>query len=278
MSVLTAEKSIKKSEIFTLIEGVPHKPYFEDPRRNIILFNEDCFNVLPHIPENSIDMIFADPPYFLSNGGFTCHAGKPVSVNKGEWDVSKGLEENYQFILKWLKECQRVLTPNGTIWVSGTSHIIYTVGFAMQNLDYKILNDIAWFKVNPPPNLSCRYFTHSTETILWAAKNKKSKHHFNYELMRKHNNNRQMLSLWSIRAPRPEEKIYGKHPTQKPLELLERIVLASTKPGDIVLDPFCGSGTTGIAAFREGRRFIGIELEEKYLVTALKRFQDEWQS
>jgi len=274
MPVITQEKVIRKKNIFHLFKNISQKPYFEDTKRNIALFKENCFDILPNLPENSIDMIFADPPYFLSNGGFTCHAGKMVSVNKGKWDESKGVEENYIFTQRWLRECQRILTPNGTIWVSGTSHIIYTVGSAMQSLGYKILNDIAWFKVNPPPNLSCRYFTHSTETILWAAKNKNSRHYFNYELMRKMNNNKQMLSLWSIKAPGPLEKVYGKHPTQKPLELLNRIVLASTRPGDVVLDPFSGSSTTGIAAFREGRKFLGIELEEEYLKVSLKRLKD----
>lgn len=274
MPILTHEKIVGRKDIFELLRDLP-KPYFEDRKSKIILYKENCFDILPKIPENSIDMIFADPPYFLSNGGFTCHAGKKVSVNKGRWDVSKGLEENYIFTQRWLRECQRVLTSNGTIWVSGTSHIIYTVGSAMQSLGYKILNDISWFKVNPPPNLSCRYFTHSTETILWAAKNKDSRHYFNYDLMRKMNNNKQMLSLWSIKAPGPLEKVYGKHPTQKPLELLDRIVLASTRPGDIVLDPFSGSGTTGIASLKEGRQFIGIELEEEYLKVSIKRIKDE---
>lgn len=277
MPTVTHEKSVHTG-VFDLVKNIPHEPYFEDKKHNIILFNENCFNILPNIPENSVDVIFADPPYFLSNGGFTCHAGRKVSVNKGKWDVSKGKEETYLFTLRWLRECQRILKPNGTIWVSGTSHIIYAVGYAMQDLGYKILNDIAWFKVNPPPNLSCRYFTHSTETILWAAKNKDSRHCFNYDLMKSLNNNKQMLSLWSIKAPGPEEKKYGKHPTQKPLELLTRIVLASTKKGDIVLDPFSGSSTTGIVAFKEGRQFMGIELEEEYLKTSLKRFNDEFHS
>ena len=275
MPIITQEKVIRKKNIFNLFKNISQKPYFEDTKRNIVLFKANCFDILPNLPENSIDMIFADPPYFLSNGGFTCHAGKMVSVNKGKWDESKGLEENYIFTQRWLRECQRILTPNGTIWVSGTSHIIYTVGSAMQSLGYKILNDIAWFKVNPPPNLSCRYFTHSTETIIWAAKNKNSRHHFNYELMKKMNNNKQMLSFWSIKAPGSLEKIYGKHPTQKPLELLNRIVLASTMAGDVVLDPFSGSGTTGIAAIRDGRQYIGIELEENYIKTFIKRLKDE---
>jgi len=276
MPTITQEKVTHKKDIFGLIKEIPQKPYFSDTKNNIVLFKGDCFDILPRFPENSIDMIFADPPYFLSNGGITCHAGKMVSVNKGKWDISRGVEENYIFTQRWLRECQRVLTPNGTIWVSGTSHIIYTVGSAMQSLGYKILNDIAWFKVNPPPNLSCRYFTHSTETIIWAAKNKDSRHHFNYSLMKKMNNDKQMLSLWPIKAPGPYEKIYGKHPTQKPLALLERIVLASTRPGDIVLDPFSGSGTTGIAAYKEGRQFMGIELDENYIKTSMKRLRDEF--
>ncbi len=276
MPTVTTEKPVRKRDIFSLIKSIPQSPCFEDKKHSVILFKSDCFEVLPKIPDNSIDMIFADPPYFLSNGGFTCHAGKMVSVNKGKWDISKGVEENFIFTQRWLRECQRVLTPNGTIWVSGTSHIIYTVGSAMQNLGYKILNDIAWFKVNPPPNLSCRYFTHSTETILWAAKSKDSKHYFNYDLMRKMNNNKQMLSFWSIKAPGTLEKIYGKHPTQKPIELLDRIMLASTKQGDIVLDPFSGSSTTGVAAVKDKRQFIGVELEEEYLKVSIKRLKDEF--
>lgn len=278
MPTITKEKMAYRKDVFRLIKNVPNRPYFENSKHKIVLFNENCLKLLPLLPENSIDMIFADPPYFLSNGGFTCHAGRKVSVNKGKWDTSKGTEENYKFTYDWLKECQRVLTPNGTMWVSGTSHIIYSVGYAMQALDYKILNDIAWFKVNPPPNLSCRYFTHSTETVLWAAKNKKSRHYFNYPLMKKLNNNKQMLSLWSIKAPGPLEKIYGKHPTQKPLALLQRIIQASTRKGDVVLDPFHGSGTTGITASTEGRQYIGIELEKSYLSVSIKRLRDSFRA
>ncbi|MDE1890860.1 MAG: site-specific DNA-methyltransferase [Planctomycetota bacterium] len=188
-------------------------------------------------------MIFADPPYFLSNGGITCHAGRMVSVNKGKWDKSRGVKENHTFTLEWLKACQRVLKPNGTIWVSGTTHIIYSVGYAMQELGYKILNDIIWYKRNAPPNLSCRYFTHSTEIVLWAAKNEKSKHYFDYQLMKKMNHGKQMRNVWEISAPPAEEKKFGKHLTQKPVELLTRIMLASTKENELVLDPFCSSST-----------------------------------
>jgi len=249
------------------------KPYFKDENNSFCLFQYDCLKFLPLLKHNSVDMIFADPPYFLSNGGITCHAGKVASVNKGKWDISKGLKETHTFNLKWLKVCQDVLTPNGTIWVSGTSHVIFSVGFAMQELGFKILNDIAWDKVNPPPNISCRYFTHATETIIWAAKNKKSRHHFNYTLMKEMNNNKQMKSIWPIMPPNSPEKIFGKHPTQKPLALLKRIILASTKKGDIVLDPFSGSATTGLAAYQFGRKYIGIELEKEYLDLSIKRFK-----
>ena len=227
------------------------------------------------IAAKSIDMIFADPPYFVSNGGMSCHDGKRVCVHKGDWDKSKGIEETHKFNLEWLKRCQNILTEDGTIWVSGTMHVIYSIGFAMQQLGFKILNDIAWFKINPPPNLSCRYFTHATETILWAAKSKNSRHYFNYPLMRKMNNNKQMQSLWSITAPKTEEKIYGKHPTQKPLALLERIILASTKEHDIILDPFTGSSSTGVAAYRLGRNFIGTDNNKDYLGLSIKRLSFE---
>jgi len=250
------------------------------------LFLGDSIKLLKKINENSIDMIFADPPYFLSNGGITCMSGKMVSVDKGDWDKSNGVEENFRFNLDWLKECRRILKKDGTIWISGTSHIIYSIGYAMQLLGYKILNDIIWYKRNAPPNLSCRYFTHSTEIILWAAKSKKSKHYFDYKLMKELNNNKQMRSIWDIQESDPEnvweisspgkkEKEFGKHPTQKPEELLKRIILASTKEGDIVLDPFNGSGTTGIVSFKLGRKYIGIDNSKDYLYLTKKRIKLE---
>lgn len=274
MSTLTIEKTTHKKDVFRLVKDLTCKPYFEDHDRSVILFKEDCLKLLAALPENSIDMIFADPPYFLSNGGITCHAGRMVSVNKGAWDKSQGVQADHEFNTKWLSACQRVLTANGTIWVSGTSHVIFSVGFAMQQLGYKILNDISWFKVNPPPNLSCRYFTHSTETVIWAAKTKDSHHHFNYSLMKELNGGKQMKSLWDIYPPKNGEKIYGKHPTQKPLALLNRIILASTKRSDIVLDPFNGSGTTGVSAFSLSRQYMGIELEKQYLDVSIKRLKD----
>jgi site-specific DNA-methyltransferase (adenine-specific) len=252
----------------------PFRVFYQNKDYGIKLIQGDSLEILKLAREESIDMVFADPPYFLSNGGITCHSGKMVSVNKGEWDKSKGIHENHKFTLNWLKLCQKVLKKDGTIWVSGTTHIIYSVGYAMQELGYKILNDIIWFKKNAPPNLSCRYFTHSTEIILWAAKNKKSKHYFNYELMKQLNNGKQMRNLWEISAPSQSEKKFGKHPTQKPLELLKRIILASTKENDIILDPFCGSSTTGVASVLLGRKYIGIDLEETYLELSKKRLED----
>ncbi len=248
--------------------------FYDNPERSIKLLKGDCIEILNQARENSVDMIFADPPYFLSNGGITCHAGRMVSVNKGKWDKSRGVEENHKFTLEWLKACQRVLKPNGTIWVSGTTHIIYSVGFAMQELGYKILNDIVWYKRNAPPNLSCRYFTHSTEIVLWAAKNEKSKHYFNYQLMKEINKGKQMRNVWEISAPSSAEKRFGKHPTQKPVELLKRIILAATKESDLVLDPFCGSSTTGVAAVLLDRKYVGFDLEDEYLQLSVKRLEE----
>ncbi len=224
-------------------------------------------------PDGCFDCIFADPPYFLSNGGITCHAGKMVKVDKGDWDKSQGPELNHEFNTEWLRRCQRVLKPNGTIWVTGTQHVIFSVGFAMQQLGMKILNDITWEKPNPPPNLSCRYFTHATETVLWAAKDERSKHTFNYKLMREHAGGKQMKSVWRLSAPAKIEKQFGKHPTQKPLALVERCLLASTHPGDFVLDPFSGGGTTAVACARTQRHGLGIELEAKHSECAARRLE-----
>jgi site-specific DNA-methyltransferase (adenine-specific) len=246
-------------------------PFFEDPKHHLSLYHGDCLQILAAMPPDCVDLIFADPPYFLSNGGITCHAGKMVSVNKGAWDRSRGAAENHEFNLSWLAAAQRVLKPNGSIWVSGTAHVIHSVGFAMQQLEFKLLNDISWVKPNPPPNLSCRYFTHATETIIWAAKNKNSRHTFNYKLMRELNAGKQMKSVWTIPPPESWEKRFGKHPTRKPVALLDPILRASSNEGDLVLDPFAGSGTTILAALRLRRFTIGIEFEDSSLSLALSR-------
>src|SRR3989440_2384033 len=246
-------------------------PAFDDPKHHLRIYHGDCLELLALIPESSVDLVFAAPPYSLSNGGITCHAGKMVSVNKGEWDKSRGPDANHDFNTAWLAAAQRVLKPNGSIWVSGTAHVIHSVGFAMQQLGFKLLNDISWVKPNPPPNLSCRYFTHATETIIWAAKNAKSRHTFNYKLMKEANRGKQMKSVWEIYPPEPWEKKLGKHPTQKPVALLERILLASSHEGELVLDPFCGSGTTILAAFRLRRHALGCELSADFLTLSLRR-------
>lgn len=256
--------------------------YYE--KGDIQLFQGDCIDILEQAIPDYVDMIFADPPYMLSNDGMSCRAGKVVSVNKGSWDKSKGLDEDFEFHTKWINACKRVLKPNGTIWITGTYHSIYTCGFALQKASFKILNDICWFKPNAAPNLSCRYFTASHETILWAKKDEKAKHTFNYDLMKNGDwkvdklkkPNKQMRSVWQIDTLKPFEKEYGKHPTQKPLELLRRIILASTNEGDLILDPFTGSSTTGIMALELGRKFIGIDLEKEYLDLSVKRFEKEF--
>ena len=263
-----------------VLSSVETKPYFQ--KNEFVLYNGDAIWLLSQLPENSVDMIFADPPYNLSNGGFSVHAGRMVSVNKGLWDVSKGFQDDYDFHYRWMEACRRVLKPHGTLWVSGTYHSIYQCGHALQALNYHILNDIAWYKPNAAPNLSCRFFTASHETLIWARKEKSAKHTFNYDLMKEgewpedkiKKPGLQMRSVWSLGTPKPEEKKFGKHPTQKPYDLLKRIILASTKKGDIVLDPFTGSSTTGIAATLHGRKFIGIDMERDYLELSKKRFLD----
>lgn len=240
------------------------------------LYNDDCFNILPKIQENSVDCIITDPPYFLSNNGITCKSGKMVSVNKGRWDKRKGFDEVYNFNLGWIEESYRILKEGGTLWVSGTYHNIYTIGSIIDSIeDFRILNNITWVKPSPPPNLSCRFFTHSTETVLWIRKGKKSKHTFDYDLMKKTNNGKQMKDVWTIGRPKKIEKEFGKHPTQKPEEIIERMILSSTKENDLILDMFNGVGTTGVVSVRNNRKYIGIELEKDYFNISKKRITKE---
>lgn len=247
------------------------------------LYEGDAITTMNGMDEGSVDMIFADPPYNLSNDGTTVHAGRRVSVNKGIWDRSRGIEEDFEFHYRWIEACRRVLKGDGTLWLSGTYHSIYACGFALQRQGWHLLNDIAWFKPNASPNLACRMFTASHETLLWARKTKKAHHLFNYKEM-KHgdfpsdflkNPDKQMRSVWAIGFPSKQEKKFGKHPTQKPLALLDRVVRASTKEGMTVMDPFCGSGTTGVAAILNGCSFIGIDLDRAYLDGITKPRLDE---
>ena len=230
--------------------------------------------MLTEIDNNSIDAIFADPPYFLSNGGISVQSGKQVCVDKGDWDKGGTPEYIYEFNRQWLSLCRSKLKDNGTIWISGTHHNIHIVMRCLQELGYKVLNTITWQKTDPPPNLSCRYFNFSTELIIWARKLEKKPHKFNYEKMKMLNGGQQMSDVWRIPAVSMWEKQQGKHPTQKPLRLLYRIILASTNEGDTILDPFSGSGTTGIAANLLGRKYIGIEQDEQFCDLAVRRRQD----
>ncbi|MBP5551388.1 MAG: site-specific DNA-methyltransferase [Bacilli bacterium] len=258
--------------------------YFND--KDFTLIYGDCFKKLSKIEEKSVDMIFADPPYFLSGGGISCSGGKQVSVNKGTWDSKLEIDERLKYHRGWIKKCREVLKDNGTIWVSATLHSVYAIGVALEMEGFSIINNIIWQKTNPSPNLACRCFTHSTETVIWARKqltpNKKGKHTFNYALMKEENNGKQMKDVWQFEeepefyvssvTPKSEKK-EGKHPTQKPLGLLERIIKSSTNEGDLILDPFSGSGTTGIAAIKLNRKYIGIEQEQEYLDLTIRRYE-----
>lgn len=237
------------------------------------LYCGDSLEIMPLFKKESFDLIFADPPYGLSNGGTTCHAGRRVSVNKGAWDKSRGVEADFAFHQRWLAACRDLLKPSGTLWLSGTYHSIYACGHALQSGGWHILNEICWYKPNAAPHLACRMFAASHETLIWARKSKQAKHFFEYKKMKAEKSeedflkkpDRQMRSVWAINTPAAREKKHGKHPTQKPETLLRRIVSACTPLGGRVLDPFCGSGTTGVAALAQKRKFVGVEIEKEYL-------------
>jgi site-specific DNA-methyltransferase (adenine-specific) len=237
----------------------------------------DSLASMQTLSAESIDCIWTDPPYLLSNDGIACVAGRMVKVNKGEWDRSRGIDLDHEFNRTWLAACYRILKPGGSIWVSGTIHVYLSVGMAMQQIGFRILNDIVWEKPAPPPNLGCRCFTHSTEILLWATKAKKGgkdRHKFNYELMKEENGGKQMKNVWRFSTPADEEKRGGKHPTQKPVALIARCLRATTDPGDLVLDPFAGSGSTGVAALQLGRNFIGYEQNKTYAQLAARRLSE----
>jgi site-specific DNA-methyltransferase (adenine-specific) len=220
-----------------------------------------------------VDMVFADPPYRLSNGGITCKSGRVAPVDKGAWDRSRGLRADYIWNRTWLSHCQGLMKPDATMWVTGTQHVIFLLGFAMRDLGMKILNVITWEKPDPPPNLSGRYFTHSTELLIWAGRDGSTRHRFNDGPMRQLTGGQPMQTVWRIAPPGGDEKRFGRHPTQKPLELVRRAILAATTPGEIILDPFIGSGTTAVAALETGRQCVGLDDDEGYLKTAARRIE-----
>jgi site-specific DNA-methyltransferase (adenine-specific) len=269
------------------------KPFFTQP--HFTLYHADCLDLLSQMKENSVDMAFADPPYFLSSGTFTCQSGHMVPVKKAEWDLSKGVEADFDFQRSWISAVKRVLKPGGTLWISGTYHSIYQCGYALQLEGFRVLNDITWYKPNAAPNLSCRFFTASHETLVWARKSQTASHIFNYDLAKNGDWEQDTLKkpgtqmrsvwvfassengpspLWVINTPPAGEKTFGKHPTQKPIELLRRIILTSTDRGNVVLDPFTGSSTTGLVSALYGREFIGIDSDREYLQLSVKRYQE----
>lgn len=245
-------------------------PYFKSTDKNFYLLHGDTMDLLPKFA-HKFDMVFADPPYFLSNNGLSIQNGEIVSVNKGFWDKSEGFDFLNDFNRKWLSLVRDKMKDDATIWISGTMHNIFSVGQILTELGFKILNVITWEKTNPPPNFSCRFFTHSTEQIIWARKSEKVPHYFNYELMKQLNGDKQMKDVWKLPAIAPWEKSCGKHPTQKPLSVLTRLILASTRPNAWILDPFTGSSTTGIAANLANRKFLGIDQEEEFLIISKNR-------
>lgn len=247
--------------------------YYKSNTGDFTLIQGDCIETLSKFKFH-FDMVFADPPYFLSNGGISYQSGKIVCVDKGEWDKATTIEDMDMFNLKWLTEVRNHMKDNATIWVSGTLHNIFSVQQQLIKLGFKILNIITWAKTNPPPNISCRYFTYSTEFIIWARKSPKVPHYFNYDLMKELNENKQMTDVWQLPAIGRWEKSCGKHPTQKPLSILARIIQASTKQDAWILDPFSGSATTGIAACLLGRKFLGLEIEENFLMMGRQRREE----
>lgn len=247
--------------------------YYQSENNNFTLIKGDTMQELSNIT-GQVDMIFADPPYFISGGGKTIRGKRVVVANFGDWDTIRPDEQKDEFNLKWLKSCRDLLKPNGTIWISGTFHNIYSVARCLNMLGYKILNVITWQKIDPPPSLTGTRFNFASEYIIWAAKSEKSKYFLNFELMKAMNGGKQMSDVWRLPSVGLWEKKCGKHPTQKPLRLLYRIILACTHEGDTILDPFAGSCTTGIAANLLGRKFIGIDMSEEYLQLGIRRKEE----
>ena len=242
---------------------------------DFLLWNGDSASICKQLSPNSVDCVFADPPYFLSSGnGKVRINNRIISFDKGDWDRARSSKEVHEFNTKWISACRQVLKPNGTIWVSGTYHNIFDVAICLQEQRFKILNVIVWQKSDPPTTISDQRFNFSAEYIIWARKEMKVEHFFDYELMQSMNGGVHMPDVWKIPAPGLWEKKCGKHPTQKPLRLLYRIILACTHEGDTILDPFAGSCTTGIAANLLGRKFIGIDQSEEYLQLGIRRKEE----
>ena len=249
------------------------EPFYQTGNKEFVLYHGDTMELIGNICKQ-VDMIFADPPYFLSKNISTRINGTWKTFEKGEWDRVRSQDDINAFNRKWLSECRNVLKEDGTIFVSGTYHNIFSVATCMVELVYKILNIIVWQKSDAKPTLSRNYFNFTTEYIVWARKNEKISHFFNCDLMEQLNGGVRMSDVWRIPFLSSWELKCGKHPTQKPLRLLNRIILASTHEGDTILDPFAGSCTTGIAANLLGRNFIGIDQDADYLMYGIRRKQE----
>jgi site-specific DNA-methyltransferase (adenine-specific) len=236
------------------------------------IYNLDCRVLFSKIDSGTIDMIFSDPPYNLSKSNFKIKfvksGGSDLSTNKGDWDILEPSDFE-KFTEEWLREAFRVLRPGGAIWVAGTYHNIYMVGYLMQRMGFEILNEVLWHKSDATPNLSCTRFVADHENFIWARKGKGNT--FNYEVMKEMNGGKQMRSIWTRGKTAGGKKI---HPTQKPEWLLERVVLATTNEGDLVLDPFLGSGTTAVVAKKLKRKYIGSELDPEYYELAMERLRN----
>ena len=244
--------------------------FYQSSDNQFYLYQGDTIQVMCQL-DQQVDMIFADPPYFLSNGGKKIQGTQMVSVDKGSWDKLDSLEQINSFNRKWIDACKTLLKDNGTIWVCGTFHNIYSVEMCLKEAGFQIINIITWQKSDPTPTWGDLHFNFSSEYIIWARKNPKSRHYFNFELMKQMNGGVLMPDVWKLPTVGMWEKTCGKHPTQKPLRLLYRIILASTQIGETILDPFAGSCTTGIAANLLDRKFIGIDQSEEYLNLGIRR-------
>ena len=267
MSALTFVGNVKKRAKSAPVEGLPLDT----------ILQQDCVAAMAALPDASIDMIFADPPYNLQLGGDLFRPeGSRVDAVDDDWDKFDTFQAYDDFTRAWLREARRILKPDGTLWVIGSYHNIFRVGAALQDEGYWILNDIVWRKSNPMPNFRGTRFTNAHETLIWASRSEDSRYTFNYRTMKALNDDLQMRSDWVIPICSGAERVKGEggskaHPTQKPEALLYRILLACTNKGDVVLDPFFGTGTTGAVARRLGRRWIGIEREAKYVKVAEER-------
>ena len=253
----------------------PDTPPENLPIRQIL--HGDCLSILPSLPRSAFDCCIADPPFNMSQKKGLGWAFSSHITMQESWDIFSK-DEYFQFTLDWVTEILRVVKPNGNIFVFSSFHNIFTLGFILQNIfDRRIITQIVWYKPNAQPNITCRMFTESTEFILWAVNNeskKAKKWTFNYHTMKAMNNNKQMRNMWEIPLIKPSERKYGKHPSQKPIQVVERLVLAGTNEGDFILDPFSGTGTTAVVAEKHHRKWMMIEKEEEYNQIAQKRLDE----